>query len=129
MVHYIPLKKDFSNFDEVMRLYHNEQFRRWLTDNCYTDLIASGRYSYRGFIDSFDKELLALGFVPRTSQWESRLAARAIEHSLAHRVYKRITGIRRVLYYYTYPGKGIVVFVYRTYVRLSKLRRKHRCAE
>jgi len=37
MVHYIPLKKDFSNFEEVMRMYRDESLRRELTENCYRD--------------------------------------------------------------------------------------------
>ncbi len=54
MVHYIPLKKDFSNFSEVIRLFRDDRFRRQITENCYRDLIASGKYSYRNFIKSFD---------------------------------------------------------------------------
>jgi len=58
MVHYIPLKKDFSNFDDVIRMYRDESFRRELTENAYRDLIASGEYSYRQFIKRFEKECL-----------------------------------------------------------------------
>ena len=61
MVHYVPLKKDFSNFDEVMRLYGDEGLRRELTENCHRDLIASGAYSYRRLMEKFDEELMALG--------------------------------------------------------------------
>jgi hypothetical protein len=64
MVHYIPLQKDFGNFDEVMHLYYNAALRRELTENAYRDLIASGRYSYRKFIADFDQQLLALGLSP-----------------------------------------------------------------
>jgi hypothetical protein len=68
MVHYIPLKKDFSNFDDVINLFRNNQFRQQLTDNCFNDLIASGRYSYANFIASFDQELMAAGFTPPTAR-------------------------------------------------------------
>jgi hypothetical protein len=61
MVHYIPLQKDFSNFDEVIALYRDESFRRELTDNAYRDLIASGNYSYQRFIETFDHECLDAG--------------------------------------------------------------------
>jgi hypothetical protein len=64
MVHYIPLKKDFSNFDEVIQLFKNGAVRRELTENAYKDLISSGSYSYRGFIEAFDRELLKEGFKP-----------------------------------------------------------------
>ncbi len=61
MVHYIPLKKDFSNFDQVIAMYCDESFRRELADNAYRDLIASGQYSYRQFINTFDEELIKSG--------------------------------------------------------------------
>jgi hypothetical protein len=64
MEHYIPLKKDFSNFDEVLRLCRDKKVRRELTENCYRDLIASGAYSYRRFIEKFDEGLVAAGMKP-----------------------------------------------------------------
>jgi hypothetical protein len=67
-VHYIPLAKDFSNFDEVVRRFRDPDVRRVLTDNAYRDLIASGRYSYEGFVHTFDQELLALGFGPEVNE-------------------------------------------------------------
>ena len=65
MVHYIPLKKDFSNFDMVLRLFKDEALRRELVDNAYRDLIASGEYSYRRFVETFDQELLDVGLQPQ----------------------------------------------------------------
>jgi len=61
MVHYIPLKKDFSNFEEVLRMYRDESIRRELTENAHRDLISSGRYSYREFMREFDEGLEAAG--------------------------------------------------------------------
>lgn len=59
MVHYIPLKKDFSNFEDCIRLFQDKSVRHELTENAYRDLIASGRYSYQEFVANFDKVLLA----------------------------------------------------------------------
>lgn len=64
MVHYLPLKKDFSNFDQVMHLFQDPAVRRELTENSYRDLIASGRYDYRRFIEGFDAALGEAGFRP-----------------------------------------------------------------
>ena len=64
MVHYIPLKKDFSNFDEVIRMFNDKALRRELTENAYRDLIASRRYSYETFIRSFDGVLAHAGVRP-----------------------------------------------------------------
>ena len=61
MVHYIPLKKDFSNLHEVIRMFNDRHLRQEITENAYQDLIASGRYSYQRFIDGFDHELQRAG--------------------------------------------------------------------
>jgi len=85
MVHYIPLKKDFSNFEEVMRMYRDESLRRELTENCYRDLIASGRYSYREFIRGFDEGLQGAGIKP------------GIPEEVEHRVTELLSESRRSL--------------------------------
>jgi hypothetical protein len=64
MEHYIPMKKDFSNFGGVIRMFKDERLRDELTENAYRDLIASGKYSYKGFIESFDNELIQAGLIP-----------------------------------------------------------------
>jgi hypothetical protein len=64
MRHYIPLRKDFSNFDEVIRLFRDRQFRSELTTRAYEDLIASGRFSYARFVAAFDDRLAAAGLEP-----------------------------------------------------------------
>ena len=71
LVHYIPLKKDFSNFDECVRMFQDKSIREEITDNAYNDLIESGRYSYRSFMTSFDKVLAEAGLAP------SRFSTRA----------------------------------------------------
>jgi len=78
MVHYIPLKKDFSNFGEVIRLFHDDNFRHQITNNCYRDLIASGQYSYRKFIEGFDQELLNAAPVPQITREEEMMVSTAL---------------------------------------------------
>lgn len=60
-VHYIPLKKDFSNFDDVLAEFRRPERRRELTENAFRDLIASERHSYSTFVRSFDSQLDAAG--------------------------------------------------------------------
>lgn len=52
--HYLPLEKDFSNVDEVVERIRDPGFFERLTGTAYEDLIASGRYSYRRFVEGFD---------------------------------------------------------------------------
>jgi hypothetical protein len=68
MVHYIPLKKDFSNFDDVVRRFRDRNFRRELVESAYRDLIKSGVYSYERFIGTFDAELMASGLSPAIAE-------------------------------------------------------------
>lgn len=55
--HYIPLKKDFSNIDEVLLKLQDDTFVEQLTDRAYQDVILSGDYLYKTFIQSVDREL------------------------------------------------------------------------
>ncbi len=55
--HYILVKKDYSNIDEVVRQMRDEGYCRHLAENAYRDLIASGAYSYRAFVQRFDRLL------------------------------------------------------------------------
>ena len=67
MVHYIPLKKDFSNFDEVVELVQDRQAREEIVENAHRDLIRSGAYSYERFVAGVDQDLLAQGSTPRVA--------------------------------------------------------------
>lgn len=71
-VHYIPLKKDLSNFDEVIRQFRDPGVRQLLTDNAYRDLIESGAYSYEAFIKEFDQDLLEFGVLPEDNLPETK---------------------------------------------------------
>jgi hypothetical protein len=52
--HYIPVRKDYSNADEVVAKIRDAAYCRELADRAYSELIASGRYSYRSFVARFD---------------------------------------------------------------------------
>jgi hypothetical protein len=64
MVHYIPLRKDFSNFDEVIERMRDPDLRRTLVENAHRDLIASGEWSYARLIAQFDGVLADAGLAP-----------------------------------------------------------------
>ncbi len=58
-VHFIPLKKDGSNLDEVFRLLNDSEFVDEMVSRAYEDIILSGKYSYRTFVQMVDAELSA----------------------------------------------------------------------
>lgn len=47
--HYIPLKRDLSNVDEVLRLVAEDSVRAEMVERAYSDVVSSGRYSYQEF--------------------------------------------------------------------------------
>ena len=56
--HYLPLARDFSNFDDVMRAFNDPATRGIIVETAYQDLVASGKYSYRSFVAGFDEALI-----------------------------------------------------------------------
>lgn len=64
MVHYVPLKKDFSNFDQVVALIGDRDAREEIVENAHRDLIRSDTYSYKQFVAGVDDDLLAAGLRP-----------------------------------------------------------------
>jgi len=58
-LHFIPLKKDFSNVDEVLTKVSDLDFVEEITTRAFDDVIASGRYSYQNFVADFDASLTA----------------------------------------------------------------------
>ncbi len=55
--HYIPVRKDYSNIDEVINQMRDEKYCHQISQQAYRDLVASGEYSYRTFIRRFDQIL------------------------------------------------------------------------
>jgi hypothetical protein len=49
--HYIPLKRDFSNLDEVLQIIKDDKVRAEMVERAYQDVIASGDWSYEIFAD------------------------------------------------------------------------------
>lgn len=55
--HYIPLKKDGSNIAEVMSRLADGDFVDNMADRAWRDVIGSGNYSYKSFVNIVDKEI------------------------------------------------------------------------
>jgi hypothetical protein len=61
-VHYIPLKKDFSNIDDVLRKFRDESFRRGVADRAFK--VATTELTYPRLLDRFASALAQV--VPAT---------------------------------------------------------------
>lgn len=55
--HYIPLKKDFSNFDEVVKRLKDERYLAEVISNAYVDIAVNPKHSYKAFVASMDAEI------------------------------------------------------------------------
>lgn len=60
-VHFIPLKKDFSNWSEVVDLIQNDEFLNKIAKSAHQDIIASGKWSYSKFINELDELVKSQG--------------------------------------------------------------------
>lgn len=49
-IHYISLKKDFSNVDDALAIAQNDKVRKQITDNAYQDIVQSQSYTYSAFV-------------------------------------------------------------------------------
>lgn len=49
-VHYIELKRDFSNIDRVLEDIKNDHLRAQITDRAHRDIVESGLYTYRNYV-------------------------------------------------------------------------------
>lgn len=57
-VHYIPLRRDFSNIDEVLILIKEDSKRSEIVEKAYSDIVLSANYTYRAFISTIFKQSL-----------------------------------------------------------------------
>jgi len=49
--HYIELKRDYSNIDQVLQIMQQDQQRAAMTEQAYWDIVASGQYGYQSFVN------------------------------------------------------------------------------
>ena len=117
MVHYIPLKKDFSNFDEVITMFKDESLRRELTENAYRDLIASGQYSYKEFIRSFDDNLLKMNYDTAVTDVQIEEVNLILSKNIN---FRKFMGRIRAIKQYEFIGKDLLVYIYRRYISGEK---------
>ncbi len=55
--HYIPLKKDFSNINQVIEAFLDGETRKRITDTAYEDIILSGKYDLKSFVEDFERQI------------------------------------------------------------------------
>jgi hypothetical protein len=89
--HYVPLAKDFSNFEEVLDALGNGPLLQRLTRQAHDDLVGSGAFSLRGFVSQLDDDFEAR-VATRLAPARKRLGRRSL---LALETRVSPSGIRR----------------------------------
>lgn len=56
-VHYISVKKDGSNLQEVFKLLRDDKYIEEMTSRAFEDVIGSEKYSYKNFVKMLDQEI------------------------------------------------------------------------
>lgn len=79
-LHYIPLKKDFSNIEEVLAKVQDDAYLMELTERAYNDVIASGRYSYRWFVETVDAYIDARVTAGKGTFFETMIVGHQVEN-------------------------------------------------
>jgi hypothetical protein len=82
--HYVPLAKDFSNFDEIVETVKDTTALEEMTARAHSDLIESGRFSLAAFVREFD-EVVARRCQARGTGRTGALVAAKVEQSVAAR--------------------------------------------
>jgi hypothetical protein len=63
--HYLPVARDLSNLDETLRVLDREDQRAAMVERARRDVVDSGRYTYRQFVDEVLRATFGLGSADR----------------------------------------------------------------
>lgn len=112
-VHYIPLRKDFSNMDEVVEKLRDDKFMNAMIERAYADIVSSGRYSYRSLMQQFD-QMVSQKTITKAAKIPHRLIQAERNIRLAMTLFSAY-GIKgfalRLIYYVLRPAHYVKVFL------------------
>lgn len=58
--HYISLKKDYSNLDDILEAIQDPEYTQCIADQAYEDILIKGKYSYKDFSDEIESLITEL---------------------------------------------------------------------
>jgi len=58
--HYILLRKDLSNVNDVFKKLSSDKYLQKLVDRTFIDILGENKYSYKKFINNFDKTIFSI---------------------------------------------------------------------
>lgn len=102
--HYVPLKRDHSNMDQVLEILRNPDRAERIIETAYEDLVASGQYCYRSMIslvDSVVDETVQTGML---SKFRKGTESERSKFSIAFCLFKINTWLNRLPWSSINPG-------------------------
>jgi hypothetical protein len=92
--HFIPLKKDFSNFDDVLDKLRDHSYLQDMADRTYREVAQNDAYSYRAFIKKIDwvlaEEVMARGTSRSRQPYTRHQFETAVRWSLGYSIRRRM---------------------------------------
>jgi hypothetical protein len=81
--HYVPIKKDYSNIDNVLTVLANTAEMKKITDAAYRDVIGSGKWTYINFVRDIERTII-----------DSASVLQRKHGAIAQRVIRRLINLR-----------------------------------
>jgi hypothetical protein len=104
--HYIPLKRDFSNINDVLEKIKNTCYVQTMVEQAYRDICMSGKYTYMKFAEDIE---IALSRKTIGKQVSIEVEHQCEPNSLARgSAYPYLSVFSALAHYYLYPGKAIL---------------------
>ena len=120
MVHYIPLRKDFSNIDEVLEMCRDAALCRELAENAHRDLIASGAWSYAQFVAGVDATITAAVDTERPAVVGEEIVRRRLAVG-ARRRWRRLGRWAYITVIMWKPVHGLIAFAHPVTARIRRV--------
>ena len=115
-LHYIPLKKDFSNIEDVFKKLNNLDYIRKMTERAYQDIVLSGKYSYKKFISEFDELILKKIKKPIGNILLVKYAINIKKCQLSSRIRKKLIDLIK-----TYFPESVVAILHKIYFQVLRV--------
>ncbi|GGI80148.1 hypothetical protein [Legionella impletisoli] len=92
--HYIPLKKDFSNIEQVLMYLEDDQFLQAMADRAFNEIALNPEYSYKSFVKSVDAIIIQEFITRNKSKVREVYSIKEFERDIRHvsfknRIYRR----------------------------------------
>lgn len=87
-IHYIPLKKDFSNISDVFKTFNNSEMCNMLTGNAFNHLIKNNTFTFNLFIQDFDQKINNIISEKNISKQDFHLLDKQISNMQKHYIFK-----------------------------------------